>query len=295
MTVLDKTLSLDLTHHFDAAPEAVFDAWLREDWGQWLAPGGVCCTSSIINPRSGGRYSVTMRMPEGREVVISGTYREILRPSRLVFTWQGDYNREETLVTLTFKPKHGGTEMRLVQQGFTTEEFRDRHHSGWTGENGSFAKLAKRLNETSDKARPVLEIIRRFETTPEALFDAWLVRDEWQAWIGPEGCRCDVPLLEARVGGQYRIQMRFPDGREIPVAGTFEAIERPRRFVFTWGWEGDVNRQSRVTISLRDMNGQTELTLRQEGLPTPEDREQNGRGWNSALNKLTRYLKGEPV
>jgi uncharacterized protein YndB with AHSA1/START domain len=142
---------------------------------------------------------------------------------------------------------------------------------------------------------PVLEIKRLFEASPGRVFDAWLVRKEWQAWIGPEGCRCDVPVLEPKVGGHYRIQMRLTDGNEIPVAGTFEAIERPHRFIFTWGWEGDANRQSRITITLRDVGGQTELTLRQEGLPTEAEREGNGKGWNSALNKLARYVKGEPV
>ena len=83
---------------------------------------------------------------------------------------------------------------------------------------------------------PVLQVRRVFEATPEELFDAWFEREQWQAWIGPEGCQCEVPLLEPRVGGRYRILMHLSDGREIPVEGEFKTVDRPRTLAFTWGW-----------------------------------------------------------
>jgi uncharacterized protein YndB with AHSA1/START domain len=150
---------------------------------------------------------------------------------------------------------------------------------------------------------PVLQVRRIFEATPEALFDAWFSREQWQAWIGPEGCQCEVPLLEPKVGGRYRILMNLSDGRQIPVEGVFQTVDRPRTLAFTWGWvmpksdtaspisrEGD---GTLVRLSFRAVEGGTELTLTYEGLPTPEDREGHGKGWNSALNKLARYVKGE--
>jgi hypothetical protein len=53
--------------------------------------------------------------------------------------------------------------------------------------------------------------------------------------------------------------------------------------------EGDP-RQTLVTVELRDLNGRTELKLRQEGLPTAAARDDHGKGWSSALNKLVTYL-----
>ena len=151
---------------------------------------------------------------------------------------------------------------------------------------------------------PVLHIRRVFEASPEALFDAWFSREQWQAWIGPEGCRCEVPVLEPRVGGRYYILMHLSDGREIPVGGVFKTVDRPRTLVFTWSWvvpEGGitastVNRQGSDTVvrlSFRPVEGGTELTLTHENLITAEDRESHGKGWNSTLNKLARYVKGE--
>jgi uncharacterized protein YndB with AHSA1/START domain len=135
-----------------------------------------------------------------------------------------------------------------------------------------------------------LEITRLFAATPERVFNAWLNREEWQAWIGPEGINCDIPLLEPCVGGRYRIIMRLSDGQVIPVAGVFKAIDAPRSLVFTWGWEGDSSRNSLITITLRAKGGETELTLRQEGLGSVTNRDDHEKGWNSTLNKLVAYL-----
>jgi uncharacterized protein YndB with AHSA1/START domain len=139
---------------------------------------------------------------------------------------------------------------------------------------------------------PVLQIRRVFEASPEELFDAWFEREQWQAWIGPEGCQCQVPVLEPKVGGRYRIQMHLSDGREIPIEGVFQTVDRPRTLAFTWG--GTLSETTTlVRLSFKPVNGGTELTLTHEGLPLPEDRESHGKGWNSALNKLARYVKGE--
>ncbi|HYS45710.1 MAG TPA: SRPBCC domain-containing protein, partial [Rhizomicrobium sp.] len=60
-----------------------------------------------------------------------------------------------------------------------------------------------------------------------------------------------------------------------------------------WGWAPSGKADTLVTLAFRARGGQTEVTLTHEGLPTPEDRENHGKGWNSTLNKLARYVKGE--
>jgi uncharacterized protein YndB with AHSA1/START domain len=139
----------------------------------------------------------------------------------------------------------------------------------------------------------VLLIRRNFDASAEEVFDAWLTRDRWQAWLGPEGMDCKVTLLEPHVGGLYRIEMCAPDGSIIPVSGRFEVIDRPRALRFTWGWEGDPSKQSLVTLGFVETGTTTELTLRQQGLGTPESVRQHQQGWNSAFHKLDRHLKEE--
>lgn len=140
---------------------------------------------------------------------------------------------------------------------------------------------------------PVLKITRVFEASPERLFDAWFTREQWQAWIGPEGGHCDVPVLEPHLGGRYRLTMHIPGRPEIPVEGVFKAVDRPYKLAFTWGWALSGHADTLVSLAFRAVPGGTELSLTHEGLPTQEDRTGHGRGWNSTLNKLARYIKGE--
>jgi hypothetical protein len=55
-------------------------------------------------------------------------------------------------------------------------------------------------------------------------------------------------------------------------------------------WENDPTRQSLVTLTLREKEGKTELTLRQKGLGSVSNRDDHGRGWSGAFNKLVAYL-----
>lgn len=135
-----------------------------------------------------------------------------------------------------------------------------------------------------------LEITRLFNAPPRRVFDAWLNREEWQSWIGPEGLHCNVPLLEPRVGGRYRIIMRLTDGRVIPVTGVYRAIDAPRTLAFTWGAESDTARLSLISLTLGQKGDETELNLRQQGFTSVESRDTHLTGWNGALNKLAAHL-----
>jgi uncharacterized protein YndB with AHSA1/START domain len=135
-----------------------------------------------------------------------------------------------------------------------------------------------------------LVITRSFDAPASRVFDAWLTREQWQSWIGPEGVDCVVSLLEPYVGGKYRLQMHMGDGVVIAVAGSFEIIERPHKLRFTWGAEGDLSRQSIVTLTFTEQFGKTELVLRQEGLGSVANRDAHRSGWNSTLTKLGRFL-----
>src|SRR5258708_34544982 len=104
---------------------------------------------------------------------------------------------------------------------------------------------------TKDSKSPVLEIRRVFDAPPARVFEAWLDRDEWASWIGPEGVRCALPLFEPRVDGRYRLPMHLPDGNVLPVAAGFTATGENQSFRFTSGMGGDP-RPTLRTLELRD-------------------------------------------
>lgn len=144
------------------------------------------------------------------------------------------------------------------------------------------------MNDRNDN--PVLKIKRVFAASPNKVFDAWMNREEWQAWIGPEGMACEVPLLEPFVGGNFQIKMKISDDNIIPVVGVFREIEKPSRIAFSWGRAGDPLSQSIITVILNAIDGHTALTLQHEGLSSVESRNDHERGWNGTFNKLARYL-----
>ena len=123
---------LEMTRYIDAPPERVFDAWLMKSWGEWAGPPGVKGDVVQMEPRVGGKYKVVMHR-EGGALTVSGIYREIVRPSRLVMSWKWEHEDVDTLITLSFKPKGKGTEIHLRHEGFASAERRDGHNLGWKG------------------------------------------------------------------------------------------------------------------------------------------------------------------
>lgn len=137
-------------------------------------------------------------------------------------------------------------------------------------------------------------MVQVFAAPIETLFDAWVRRDDWQAWLGPQGMHCEISHMEPVEGGSYRLRMLPESGAAIAVAGTFRTVARPHRLAFTWGIEGDVTRQSLITLSFRSLDPErTELTLRQEGLGSQANRDAHEMGWRSALQKLAAGFASE--
>jgi uncharacterized protein YndB with AHSA1/START domain len=138
--IKEPPLVLEISRRFAAPPERVFDAWLSEDWGQWLGPRGARCEKASVEPRVGGRYAMTMTMADGRTAEVSGVYLEIVRPKKIALTWLS-CGGGESVLTLTFEPDGAGTLMKLRQEGFDSAESRDGHNQGWNGEGASFDRL----------------------------------------------------------------------------------------------------------------------------------------------------------
>src|ERR1700733_1471661 len=87
MNTMTEDCVLELTRIFDAPPERVFDAWLEKSWGEWAGPPGVRGEVMQMEPRVGGGYRIVMHRDTG-DLSVSGTYKEIARPSRIKMTWK---------------------------------------------------------------------------------------------------------------------------------------------------------------------------------------------------------------
>ncbi len=142
MTTAPARTSLRLTRFFKAPPQKVFEAWTTPDLlARWMGPAGVTVRSAQVSPTVGGSYRIEMYKAEaGTTWIASGTFREVVPSQKLVMTWGWERpDRYETLLTILFAPKAGGTELTLIHERFATEEDLGSHEHGWTG---SLEKLA---------------------------------------------------------------------------------------------------------------------------------------------------------
>lgn len=137
---------LKLVRRFSAKPEQVFRAFADpKRLVKWWGPKGYTVPLCEMDVRPGGRWLTTMRDPEGGDHTVSGVYREIDSPNRLVFTWAWHENGKrghETLVEIVLKPHGSGTELTLTQGSFETAEGSRLHGQGWSS---SFDCLAEYL------------------------------------------------------------------------------------------------------------------------------------------------------
>jgi uncharacterized protein YndB with AHSA1/START domain len=90
----------------EAPPERVFDAWtMPEHLTAWWDPDGVPLVACTIDLRVGGSFTF---VNAGHSPPFSGTYREIARPTKLVFEAMG------AVGTVSLRDVGGGTKLMVT-------------------------------------------------------------------------------------------------------------------------------------------------------------------------------------
>ena len=135
----------------DAPRSLVFEAWTDpERVAQWWGPYGFTNPVCELDVRPGGAIRIDMRGPDGTRYPMTGVYREIVEPERLVFTSaaldEGGNLLFEVLNTVTFAVQGGKTALttraRVVQSTPEAPPYLDGMEAGWTQ---SLERLADHL------------------------------------------------------------------------------------------------------------------------------------------------------
>ena len=132
---MSKIEEIHKNYRFDRSPERVFEAWTSND--TIVAP----VTRHEIELRVGGKIRLFIETDEMTSVM-EGEYKEISKPDRLVYTWEWVGSGEMTTVIVQFEAIEGGTEVSIVHSGFTSQESKETHDSGW---DSYLEQLAERL------------------------------------------------------------------------------------------------------------------------------------------------------
>jgi uncharacterized protein YndB with AHSA1/START domain len=70
----------------------------------------------------------------------------------------------------------------------------------------------------------------------------------------------------------------------------YREINPRERLVFTHQWQEPGAPETLVIVTLRDIQGRTEVTLAQIGLKSPDSARGHAEGWTSALANLAKHL-----
>ncbi len=134
---LSPETTLKLRRTFQASRERVFRAWTDPvELSRWFAPSEEYSTAvPVLDLQVGGKYTVEMHHSGGNVHRVSGTYREIKPPEKIVFTWHWEHDPgpDESLVTIEFLDLGPSTEILLTHDHLPNLEQRDKHEHGWEG------------------------------------------------------------------------------------------------------------------------------------------------------------------
>ena len=133
----------------------------------------------------------------------------------------------------------------------------------------------------------VIRVTRRFDASPERVFDAWLDAEKARRFLFATSTGQMVRAeIEPHVGGTFNFTDRR-DGVDVVHVGEYLEIDRPRRLVFTFHVGTGSQELSRVSIDIAPAGSGCELTLTHEMDPKwAEFKDRTQAGWTMILGNL---------
>jgi uncharacterized protein YndB with AHSA1/START domain len=131
----------------------------------------------------------------------------------------------------------------------------------------------------------VVRLTMELPIAPEQFFDAWTTAEQLVEWF-PSWAEMTVTE-----GGEYRFGW---DGWDDQWTGTYVAVDRPNRIVFTWQPPAAVFPQGAyetiVTLTFEDLDGATRLVLEHGGFQGGAEMESHLEAWRGYLYNLRAFL-----
>jgi uncharacterized protein YndB with AHSA1/START domain len=130
-----------------------------------------------------------------------------------------------------------------------------------------------------------------------AVFSALTEPEELAKWWGPHGFTVPSVELDLRVGGRYRIEMQPPEGDAFYLTGEFREIDPPARLAYTFRWEDPTpdDRETLVTLSLRELGESTELVFTQGTFAAERRLALHTAGWTDGFERLEKLMSSGAV
>jgi uncharacterized protein YndB with AHSA1/START domain len=132
--------------------------------------------------------------------------------------------------------------------------------------------------------------MRMLPAPPERVFAAWTDPNSFMQWFVPGTAKATTVEIDARPGGRLRIVARNEKEGIFELFCVYREVSPPTRLVFTWISRHTRDAESLVTVELRAIGAQTELTITHERLPDADTVGRHQRGWETIAAALAEVL-----
>jgi uncharacterized protein YndB with AHSA1/START domain len=141
----------------------------------------------------------------------------------------------------------------------------------------------------TDVVLQTLRLTRRFDATPERVFDAWTDPKLVARWLftSPTS-ESHTAELDVTVGGRWKITDRR-DGMDYTAIGEYRVIDRPRRLVFSFGMPQFSPAMCEIVVELAPDDAGCLMTFSQDDLPS-DAVDPTARGWKEMFEGLAAVL-----
>jgi len=140
-----------------------------------------------------------------------------------------------------------------------------------------------------------IHLHRVLRATPERVYRAFLDSEAMVKWLPPNGFTGKVHLMDARVGGSYKMSFtNFTTGKSHSFGGEYLELVPHERIRYNDKFD-DPNLPGlmQVTITLKKASCGTEVNITQEGVPDFIPAEACYLGWQESLALLAKLVEAE--
>ena len=272
---------LTITRVFNAPRELVFRAWTdAKHLAEWWGPNGFTNPVCELDPRTGGAIRIHMRAPNGVVYPMTGVFQEVSEPERLVFISSAldekGSSMFDVLNTVTFVSERGKTavtlQARVVKVTAVAPQYLQGMQAGWTQ---SLERLGAHLDSvqrdggrihlatTSNTADREITTTKVFNAPLDVVWTMWTDPEHVAQWWGPRGFTTTIHDMDVRAGGEWRLVMHGPDGRDYLNRIIFREVLKPERLVYEHIPEkGSEPVRFQTTVTFAEQGAKTEVSVK---------------------------------
>ncbi len=134
-------------------------------------------------------------------------------------------------------------------------------------------------------------ITRVFDAPRDLVWRCWTQPEDFAVWFGGHQGRMEGMVVEPVKDGRWGGTMVLPDGHRMQWTGTFLEVDPPNRLVLAFTDQENLDEYDTFTVTLTDVDGKTELVLRQSGGHlTDEQYLQAQQGTGTFLDVMAEHL-----